>query len=149
MRERLQRYTERFLYRVQTYWAIARVYPRRSIAIITSTVIIFLLLITFAVSASAPEEFPTNVLVTLPAKASAVTLTDALVQDHLIRSSFLFYAVTRLSKLDTSLEGGAYIFDKPLNVFDIARRLGNGEHGITASRITLTEGMTTLVLDLI
>ncbi len=89
-----------------------------------------------------PKNFPVNNIVMLPEEVSAPVLTHALVAEGILTHPDLFLVLARVSGLDTSLTGGAYIFSRPTSALGVLLRVGNGEHGITQTRVTFTEGMT-------
>lgn len=89
-----------------------------------------------------PTNFPTNSMVMLPEGASAPVIAQTLVREHVIDHPDIFLVLARVTHLDTSLTGGAYVFPRPINLLNVLVRVGNGEHGITQARITFTEGMT-------
>lgn len=86
--------------------------------------------------------FPRQELVILPADASSDAIGSLLVQEGIIRSPFYFKLLTRLTGEDRTLESGAYVFNRPAGLAEVAWRISHGAHGIQAVRVTLTEGMT-------
>ncbi|MDB5245468.1 MAG: Endolytic murein transglycosylase [Parcubacteria group bacterium] len=96
---------------------------------------------------SAPSDFPTNQLITIPKGASGLDFANDLAASHVIRSPFAFRVLSRISGLDRSLDPGTYLFTQPVMLSGIVTRIGNAEHGINPIRITLTEGMTTKDID--
>lgn len=89
-----------------------------------------------------PREFPVNELVIVPEDASSVAIGSALKEAHAVNSSFLFQVLTRVTGQHRTLESGMYVFDRPMGLAEVAWRISHGRHGISAVRVTLTEGMT-------
>ncbi len=89
-----------------------------------------------------PSNFPKATLVLLPKDVSAPILAEALYKEGIISHPKVFLLLARIFGLDTSLSGGAYIFPRSLTVLGVLLRVGNEEHGITQTKVTLTEGMT-------
>ena len=114
---------------------------RRVFAIIAFEILLIALLAWFFLF-SAPSGFPTDRLIAVPEDASVATIADTLERDEVIRSSFLFKALMRITDADRSVNAGSYYFSEKLNLFQVASRIKNGERGIVSIRVTLTEGMT-------
>lgn len=102
-----------------------------------------LLLFVLAALFVPPPAFPSGVLVTIPVNASSEAIGSQFKQQHLVFSGFLFQLLTRLTREDRTLASGIYVFGHPIGLAQIAWRVSHGERGITAARVTLTEGMTT------
>lgn len=86
--------------------------------------------------------FTENALVTIPRDASVAETAQVLVDEHVLRSAFVFKVVTKVFRLDRSLQPGVYFFQKPIGALPLALRIYDGETGIKTARITFTEGMT-------
>lgn len=70
------------------------------------------------------------------ASDAAKILSDASIISHPI----FLRIVLRLSGTGSSVQAGSYRFEKPENLFIIARRITTGIYGLPSVRITVTEG---------
>jgi len=91
---------------------------------------------------SAPKNFPAKSIIVVPQDANAAQFATQLESDNVIRSRTLFMLLARLTRLDRSLDPGAYIFSRPIGLSGVVWRVGKGMHGVNSARITFTEGMT-------
>jgi UPF0755 protein len=89
-----------------------------------------------------PAHFAKQTLITLPSGASSPVIAHILKQEHIIRSEILFTSLARVTGKATHLSGGTYLFSKPVSVFTVLSQVAQGTYGISADRITFTEGMT-------
>ena len=80
---------------------------RRVFAIIAFEILLIALLAWFFLF-SAPSGFPTDRLIAVPEDASVATIADTLERDEVIRSSFLFKALMRITDADRSVNAGSY-----------------------------------------
>ena len=89
-----------------------------------------------------PFSFPTNQIITVAEGLSAGEVTRALVERQVIRSRFAFGLIFRLSGKEEQIKSGDYIFERPLGVFSVIRRLTEPIFGIDQVKITVPEGLS-------
>jgi UPF0755 protein len=98
--------------------------------------------IAVTIISSPPHAFPTSSIIVVPADANAGQFATILKENHIIRSRTAFMTLARITRSDHTLDPGAYVFKKPLDLSGVIWRAAHGEHGIEAVRLTFTEGMT-------
>ncbi|PIR44848.1 MAG: hypothetical protein COV10_03110 [Candidatus Vogelbacteria bacterium CG10_big_fil_rev_8_21_14_0_10_51_16] len=89
---------------------------------------------------SPPKGFAVNNIFRVHEGESVRQIGERLHDEGFIRSSMFFRAVLRLSRNDTRLLSGDYIFTEPIRTPTVISRLVNGVSGITAVRVTIPEG---------
>ena len=96
----------------------------------------------YFLSFRAPDNFPINTIVSVEAKAGLNDITRELYSSKIIRSPFWFRILVIATAGEGGVMAGDYFFDTPLSVFGIAKRLTEGDSGLTPVKITFPEGMT-------
>ncbi len=104
--------------------------------------IALVLLIPIYILFTPPAHFPAKEMISIPADSLSNDIATQLAAAHVVRSAFQFKAWARLTGQDRALQSGIYVFDTPIGLVSVVRRLAAGEHGIEEARVTLTEGMT-------
>ncbi len=89
---------------------------------------------------TAPQAFRKPQEIVIPQKASLGSIAQALHETKLIDSPFLFKVSARLMGLSGSLKAGEYLFEPPLSLAQIIRKLSQGE--VLIHKVTLVEGKT-------
>ena len=89
-----------------------------------------------------PPAFTQNTLLDIPPGYSLQSIGKLLEEKSIIRSPMYFSLLVAQSGREKSVSAGTYLFKEPQSVFDIAKRLGTGDHGIETKKITLPEGKT-------
>lgn len=112
-----------------------------SFGIIATSGIVATLLYAFAIRP--PDEFPAGALVTVPEGASLKATALALAEQHLIRSPLAFEASMYVLGRARSAKAGDYVFNQPVSVWAVARRVGTGAFGLEPIRVRIPEGATT------
>ena len=117
---------------------------RQPLELIATAVLLFVLLsaLGFWNFFAPPAAFPSDEVVSIETDASVTDIAQELKRAEVIRSPFIFEALTRVTGSDRTLSSGLYVFDRPLTVVGIINRIARGEHGITPMRVTLPEGMS-------
>ncbi len=90
-----------------------------------------------------PDEFPTRELVSVPEGASLRVVAQALTEQHVVRSPYAFEAAMYVLGRARSAKSGDYVFNEPVSVWAIARRVAAGAFGLEPVRIRIPEGATT------
>lgn len=87
-------------------------------------------------------EFAGEIIVDIPAGYSVRDIARLLHEKNIIRSTELFELAIDWSERESEIRAGTYVFKEPANVFRVARRFAEGDHGITRAKITFPEGIT-------
>ncbi|MBC8464767.1 MAG: endolytic transglycosylase MltG [Parcubacteria group bacterium] len=89
-----------------------------------------------------PGNFPVGVLVSIK-DGTTVEEAAAILKDRdVIRSTFMFKALTVLTASDTGVLYGDYFFDIPESVWSVVLRVTHGSFGLSPIRVTIPEGAT-------
>jgi UPF0755 protein len=89
-----------------------------------------------------PAQFPVHTLISVDKGASAQSIADDLVQQHVIRSAWAFRGIVYMYGATASLHAGDYSFKQPVGVWTIARAVMAGAYGLEPIHITIPEGTT-------
>ena len=96
--------------------------------------------ITVDVLAQAPENFPTDQSIIIPAGSSVKTIASLLEEKHVVQSHFLLYAVLYFSHDPKALKAGTYRFSEPRDVYGVAKKLMDGDFVSSLVHFTHPEG---------
>jgi UPF0755 protein len=88
----------------------------------------------------APDDFPHNVIVTIPEGATVTQAGDALEKAGVIRSHVAYRIYTIFIHDGSGIKAGQYLFDQPQSVVRIAYRTAYGIQDLTKIRVTIPEG---------
>ncbi len=91
---------------------------------------------------SPPAGFPSGDIVVIERGANLKQISNHLKEKNIVRFPRILDAFVVVFDGDKSIVAGDYSFEKPITVFEVARRLINGVHGIDSIRIKITEGAT-------
>lgn len=87
-----------------------------------------------------PLNFPSNRAVSISDGMSVAEIAENLENEGIINSKLSFTNFVLLLKLESNVVGGQYYFEKPVNVFEVARRVTRGEYNMDQLRTTIPEG---------
>ncbi|MBI4088230.1 endolytic transglycosylase MltG [Candidatus Kaiserbacteria bacterium] len=87
-----------------------------------------------------PDNFPVGELVSVPEGTSLSETAKVLQDDGVVRSAIAFRVLVTLLGAERTVHAGDYLFDKPLDVFAIARAIAVGQYGLEPLRIRVPEG---------
>lgn len=90
-----------------------------------------------------PEEFPIDVLITIPQGATLSETADSFENQGVIRSSLSLKVLITLAGRQDEVHAGDYLFKEPKNLFVVARAIALGLYGLEPTRIRIPEGATT------
>lgn len=96
----------------------------------------------FSVAILPPARFPTFQSIEIPRGATQDEVGAQLHNARVIRSPLMFSAILRVTGNSSSIRAGVYEFERPLNVFAVAKRLVAGETGAPLVTFTVPEGKT-------
>lgn len=93
-------------------------------------------------ASSAPKDFGENRIITIPKGFGSFATAKLLKSNDLVRSSILLHFIFIISDGESRIQAGDYLFRRPLNAFELSRRIISGEYGFAARRVTLPEGLS-------
>jgi UPF0755 protein len=88
----------------------------------------------------APDDFPIATPITIPSGTSVAKTVRILKDAHVIRSEFLLYTILLTQYTPNDIKASTYVFDKPYDVFAIAKKLAAGDFINNLVRLTHREG---------
>lgn len=91
---------------------------------------------------SPPSNFPKNEIIEIPKGSSLVKVSETLKEKGVIKFPRALDAFVIVFGGDRSVVAGDYLFEKPLTVFEVARRVITGDYGIESVKIKIEEGAT-------
>ncbi len=91
---------------------------------------------------SAPQNFPTGRIINIEQGATLTEISQTLSEKSVINSPLFFKLSVQYVGGDNGAIAGDYFFDKPLSVFDIAKKITQGEYGLVPTKVTILEGST-------
>mgnify|MGYP001587552268 FL=1 len=113
----------------------------RRLAIIFGAMLLIFSSATYSVF-SVPSGFGKNRLISIKQGSGLNEIADSLEKDGVIKSPFVFKALTFLFLEHKNIKAGDYFFEKPLSMFGVARRVTGGIYGLSPTRATIPEGWT-------
>ncbi|MCC2630509.1 MAG: aminodeoxychorismate lyase, protein [Candidatus Paceibacter sp.] len=90
----------------------------------------------------APKDFPQSTVVAIGNGKSLSEIGYELEKQRIIRSEFWFVNFVILLKHEKQIVGGEYYFERPMNVFEIAKQVTAGNFGVEQLKTTIPEGST-------
>ncbi len=90
---------------------------------------------------TATKDFPVDNIIKIEEGSTVRDVSIILQEKNVIKSKTLFNLLIQFSERKT-VQAGDYIFDKPLNIFEIVNVLSSGNYGIEIKKITFIEGIT-------
>jgi UPF0755 protein len=100
------------------------------------------LLFIFFRTMSAPRDFPSPTIITIPYGTSLTSISALLADDHIIRSPFVFQSFAILFSGDRTIAAGDFAFESSEPVYQVAWRIAHSQYGIARKRVTIPEGST-------
>jgi UPF0755 protein len=100
---------------------------------------IFLLIIVFSLTA-APSNFPVGKIITIEEGETVKQVAEKLKEEDIVHSASLFSVLVTFS--DKAAVEGDYFFHKPINIFEVKRRISSGSYNIPTVDVIFYEGMT-------
>jgi UPF0755 protein len=91
----------------------------------------------------APDEFPTDQLISVPEGESVQAIGNDLQAQGVIRSPLTFRILMIVFGHERGARAGDYLFKEPPSVFTVARAISTGAFGLQPLRIRIPEGATT------
>lgn len=98
--------------------------------------------ITYTYAIRPPDDFPTRELVNIPDGVPLKVVATSLAEQHVVRSAYAFEAAMYILGRTRSAKSGDYVFNEPVSVWSVARRVAAGAFGLEPVRIRIPEGAT-------
>jgi UPF0755 protein len=90
-----------------------------------------------------PGVFPVRTILTIPEGMNLTEAAEYLAAHGVVRSPGAFRNAVWLMQSETNLKAGAYFFERPLSVVEVAQRLIAGNYGLRPVKVRIPEGATT------
>ncbi len=110
--------------------------------LILGAIIAMIILLTFANTVRAPEDFKKDTLITVYSGMTTQDLATVLQSNHVIRSEKLFRLILSMRWNTKPVMVGDYIFEKPQPAFTVAYRITHGIYGNSRIKVTFPEGIS-------
>ncbi|RJQ33932.1 endolytic transglycosylase MltG, partial [Candidatus Parcubacteria bacterium] len=111
-------------------------------AYVVAIVVVFIILLPYTLFVRPPQDFPAGALIEVREGMSLSEIAELLRSEGVVRSSFVLRATIFLTGNQRNVHFGDYLFNKPRNVFYVARAIAKGEYGLEPMRIRVSEGAT-------
>jgi UPF0755 protein len=96
-----------------------------------------------------PDQFPVDILVTIPPGESLDKIAADLQSQGVVRSALAFRIIETATGHQRDLRAGDYLFKEPKGSFAVARAVALGAYGLEPMRIRIPEGATTKEMSII
>lgn len=103
---------------------------------------LYILFACYTLLFAAPRNFPVEHMITIEEGMTLSGISDLLEEENIVRSSFWFDFFAIVFRGEEGAIAGDYYFEEKISVFEAARRITNGDYGLTATRVTVAEGAT-------
>ncbi len=110
--------------------------------IIISGILGLVLICVFSYYFFAPPTFESDTIVEIPADRGSYSIAKHLANQGLVRSPTMLHLAIVLTGSETHVQAGSYLFEKPLSVYGVAKRISRGIYGFIPRKITLPEGIS-------
>lgn len=104
--------------------------------------ILLAVFVLFLSNISPSKSFPTGEVITIDSGSSLDKISKDFQSHGLVKSSGLFKTFLIAFSGDRAIQAGDYLFDTPLNAFDLAKRFALKQFGVEKIKVTLPEGLT-------
>lgn len=89
-----------------------------------------------------PSSFPVQYRITIDRGQTLFSISRELVRDNVIRSPRVFEMAMLTMGSEKNVSEGEYVFESPINVFQVALRISGRQFGIGREKVTFPEGFT-------
>ena len=96
----------------------------------------------YAVIFRAPSEFPFGNTITIEEGETLSDVTNQFKKQEIVRSSLWLRNIAIMLNGENGVLAGDYFFDKPENIFSIARRITTGDFNLSLIEVVIPEGAT-------
>lgn len=87
-----------------------------------------------------PSGFPKGAIVEVKSGSSLSTIAEKLEKEGIIKSSFSFKFLVKVSNKSKTIKSGEYLFKDPVSVFGVIARLAQGSFGFGTVKVFVPEG---------
>jgi len=91
---------------------------------------------------SVPDDFTPRTTVVVPAGSTLKETADILEKKNVITSAFWFNIIVTFSQGQDSIKAGEYLFEEPLSLRNVIRRVTQADFGFPAIKLTVPEGLS-------
>ena len=91
---------------------------------------------------SAPKDFPSGETIVIKKGTGLAEISGKLKKEGFIKNKYAFALYARSLGKSKKIKYGKYLFNEPVSVFSLTRRLAKGEFGFKPIKVTITEGLT-------
>ena len=91
---------------------------------------------------SAPKDFPSGETIVIEKGTGLAEISGKLKKEGFIKNKYAFALYARSLGKSKKIKYGKYLFNEPVSVFSLTRRLAKGEFGFKPIKVTITEGLT-------
>ncbi|MEI6580648.1 MAG: endolytic transglycosylase MltG [bacterium] len=103
-------------------------------------VFLFLFSIFYFLFLSAPNNFPSQSIISIEKGATLTSISEDLKEKKIIRSKVLFEAFVIIYGGENHIAQGDYLFEGKLPVFEVARRISKRDRHLATVKVTIPEG---------
>lgn len=96
----------------------------------------------FLSNISPSKNFPVGQIITINSGSSLDSISKDFQNHGLVKSSGIFKTFLIAFSGDKAIQAGDYLFDKPLNAWELAQRFALKQFGVEKIKVTLPEGLT-------
>lgn len=89
-----------------------------------------------------PQNFPTDSAITISRGLSASSIAHRLEEQNVVKSNLLLYIVLVWFHDPANIQAGTFVYQEPLNVWQVAKRLTSASGAENLVAVTLPEGFT-------
>lgn len=89
-----------------------------------------------------PKNFGQDRIIEIEKDIGSFEIAKFLKQENIVKSSTFLHIAIILNGGERRVRAGDYLFESPINVFRVAKRITEGEFGFTPRKVTLPEGLT-------
>lgn len=131
--------------------AVKFIMQHRRASIISSVVAIaiFLSLYIYYFEFQPPRDFPETAVAVVADGKSLSSVAAMLKEQNIIRSPFWLTNFVILLRHERKVVGGEYYFERPLNVYEVAKRITKGNYNIGQLKTTIPEGSNLFAVSVI
>ncbi len=90
---------------------------------------------------AAPTNFPESSIFSVQGGETLNRISFGLQEENIVKSAFWFRNAAILLRGERGIKSGEYFFNQPENAFEVAKRLRDGDFGLSPIRITIPEGL--------
>ncbi len=121
---------------------IPREYHFGRVFVIGGILILALIGVIYVCFIRAPKNFPKDAVITVKDGMSLRQISELFEAENVVRSAVALQSAGMIVGNDHGAIAGSYLFNEPLSVFKVAKRIMGGDTGIPVVKVTFPEGIT-------